>query len=80
MAQIEMEVFVAIPFDEDLLRSGVRVALAVKLFDEEVISLGKAARLAGVSRVEFTNHLGSLKIPVARYAADELTQELADFA
>jgi len=43
-------VFVALPFDEDMLRSGVRVALAVKLFDEEVISLGKAVKLAGVSQ------------------------------
>jgi len=73
-------VFVAMPFDEELLRSGVRVALAVKLFDEEVVSLGKAAKLAGVTYVEFVNHLGALKIPVARCAKDELAQELAAFA
>ena len=73
-------VFVAMPFDEELLRSGVRVALAVKLFDEEVVSAGKAAKLAGVSYVEFVNHLGALKIPVARYSEDELSQEIAAFA
>jgi predicted HTH domain antitoxin len=73
-------VFMAMPFDEDMLRSGVHIALAVKLFDEEVVSLGKAAKLAGVSQIEFINHLGSLKIPIARYAADELTQEVAVFA
>lgn len=73
-------VFVAMPFDEALVRSGVRVALAVKLFDEEAISVGRAAKLAGVSRIEFINHLGALRIPLARYGADELAQELADFA
>jgi prevent-host-death family protein len=73
-------VFVAMPFDEEMVRSGVRVALAVKLFDEEVVSLGKAAKLAGVTYVEFVNHLGALKIPVARYTEDELAQELAAFA
>jgi prevent-host-death family protein len=73
-------VFVAMPFDEEMVRSGVRVALAVKLFDEEVVSLGKAAKLAGVSCVEFVNHLGALKIPVARYTEDERAQELTDFA
>jgi hypothetical protein len=62
-------VFVAMPFDEDLLRSGVRVALAVKLLDEEALSLGKAAKLAGVSQSEFSNHL-ALEIPLARYAAE----------
>jgi len=55
-------VFVAEPFDKVLLTSGVCVALAVKLFDEEFISLGKAAKLAGVSKNEFINHLGALKI------------------
>lgn len=73
-------VFVAMPFDEDMLRSGVRVALAVKLFDEEALSLGKAAKLAGVTQSEFINHLSALKIPLARYGADELAQEVAAFA
>jgi predicted HTH domain antitoxin len=70
----------AMPFDEAMLQSGVRVALAVKLFDEEAISLCKAAKLAGVTQIEFINHLSALKIPIARYAADELAQELAAFA
>ncbi len=41
-------VFVAVPFDENLLKNGVNLALAVHLFDEESISLGKAARLGGL--------------------------------
>lgn len=72
-------VFVAVPFDEALLKSGVNVALAVKLFDEESLSLGKAARLAGMSQSEFIDLLGSMRIPVARYAPGELEKELADF-
>lgn len=70
-------VFVAVPFDETLLREGVRVALAIKLYDEEVVSLGKAAKLAGVSLSEFINHLGSLQIPVVRYGRADLEAELA---
>ena len=73
-------VFVVVPFDEVLLTSGVCVALAVKLFDEEVFSLGKVAKLAGVSQSEFMNHLGALKITIARYGADELAKEVAAFA
>lgn len=72
-------VFLAVPFDETLLREGVRVALAVKLFDDEVISLGKAARLAGMALSEFIDHLGALKIPVIRYDEGELERELAAF-
>lgn len=72
-------VFVAVPFDETLIKEGVRVALAVKLFDDEVVGLGKAAKLAGMAQSEFIDHLGALKIPVVRYGKEELERELAAF-
>jgi len=72
-------VFVAVPFDETLLKSGVNVALAIKLFDEETISLGKAARLANMSHSAFIDLLGSMHIPVARYEPGELEKELENF-
>jgi prevent-host-death family protein len=72
-------VFVAVPFDENLLKSGISAALAVRLFDEDSISLGKAARLAGMSLVDFIDHLGHLRIPVARPQPGELERELAAF-
>lgn len=72
-------VFVAVPFDETLVKEGVGVALAVKLFDEGTISLGKAARLAGLPQGEFINYLSTLKIPVVRYGRDELVKEVAAF-
>lgn len=72
-------IFVAVPFDETMLKEGAKVALAVKLFDSEVVSLGKAAKLAGMLQSEFIDHLGALKIPVVRYEQDELEQEVATF-
>jgi predicted HTH domain antitoxin len=45
----------------------VRFALAVHLFQEEIISIGKAAELAGVPRLEFELLLSELGIPVVRY-------------
>ncbi len=72
-------VFVAVPFDETLLKNGVGVALAVRLFDEEQISLGQAAKLAAMGLIEFMEVLARLGIPVARPRLDELEQELAAF-
>lgn len=69
-------VFLAVPFDETLLREGVRIDLAVKLFDEEVLSTGQAAKLAGVSLSEFLSICSDQGIPVVRYAPDELADEL----
>lgn len=73
-------VFVAVPFDENLIKNGVNVALAVRLFDEESISLGKAARLTAMSVAEFMDHLAQSHVPVARPRPGELESELASFA
>lgn len=73
-------VFVAVPFDETLLREGVSVALAIRLFDEERISLSRAARIAGLSVGEMIDVLSKHGISVVRTSEDELERELADFS
>lgn len=70
-------VFVAVPLDDRLLEEGLRVALAIKLFDEEVLSLSKAARFAGMPIEDFLEHLGKQGIAVVRYSAGELDAEIA---
>ncbi len=70
-------VFVAVPLDEHLLEAGVRVSLAVKLYEEEVLSLGKAARFAGLSVEAFLDKLDARGIPAVRYEPQELDTEIA---
>ena len=50
--------------------------LAVKLYEDERISLGQAARLAGYSKRAFMEILGRHKVPVFNYSPDELRAEL----
>lgn len=69
--------FVAVPLDEHLLEQGVAVALACRLFAEKAVSLGKAAKLAGLSVEAFVERLGAMGIPAVDYPAEELDQELA---
>lgn len=53
--------------DEKLLSEpGVRVALATALYKDETLSLGKAAKLAGMVLVEFMQHVSRQGIPVIR--------------
>jgi predicted HTH domain antitoxin len=54
----------------------VRVALAVHLFQEGRISIGKAAELAEVSRVDFELLLVQMGFPVVRYDVSDLEQDL----
>lgn len=69
-------VFVAVPFSEEVVASGILLVLAAKFFQEELLSLGKAARFAGCSTPEFIDYLGKVGIPSVRYPAEELEKEL----
>lgn len=72
-------VFVALPFDEQLLTQGVHVSLAVKLFDEGVLSQGQAAKMAGLSLADFFIACAARRVPVVRYGIDEIQKELEQF-
>lgn len=69
--------FVAVPMDEHLLKEGVAVAMAVRLFADKVVSLGKAARLAGLPIEVFIERLGAMGIPAVDYPPEEIDEELA---
>jgi predicted HTH domain antitoxin len=46
------------------------------MYESDVLSLGKAARMAGLSMGAFLDKLGALGIPAVRYASKELSREL----
>jgi prevent-host-death family protein len=72
--------FVAVPLDEHLLSEGVAVAMACRLFAEHTISLGKAAKLAGLPIERFIAVLGAMGITAVDLVPAELDQELAALA
>ncbi len=56
------------------------VDLAATQFDQDQISLGRAAGIAGLSHSEMIDELGRRRIAVVRYSAAELERELAYLA
>ncbi len=67
---------VTIPMSGHLLENGVGLALAIELFKTHSVSLGLAAKIAGVSYIEFIEVLGRLMIPVVDYSPEEFEREL----
>ncbi|MCU7836554.1 MAG: UPF0175 family protein [gamma proteobacterium symbiont of Taylorina sp.] len=67
-----------IPFDDVLIEMGAHKSLAIKLYEEEVLSLSKAARYAGVKTDEFIKLLGVAGISVLG-DVDSLKSELNQF-
>jgi len=55
-----------------------KLFLAIKLYEINKISLGKAAKLAGYSKLAFIEVLGQYKVPVFNYSAEELREEVSN--
>jgi len=77
-----------IPYPEDLpealgktpeeFERELRFLVAAKLYEIGRVSSGRAAELAGISRVEFLNNLGRYRIPVFNYSREELEREVRE--
>jgi len=58
------------------LGAQIRLMAALKMFELGKLSSGKAAELAGMSRVEFFEMCGRYRVSVFNYSPEELEAEL----
>jgi prevent-host-death family protein len=70
-------VFVAVPFDEAVISQGVPLALAARLYGDGLLTLARAAKLAGVGVEAFLEKLAQMGVPAVDHPAEELDDELA---
>ena len=58
------------------LAAQIRLMAALKMFELGKLSSGKAASLAGLTRVEFFEMCGRYRVSIFNYTADEIDREL----
>lgn len=61
---------------KDEFEQQIRLMAALKMFELGKISSGKAAELAGISRVEFFEVCGRCQVSIFNYSTVELEEEL----
>jgi len=76
--ELPREIFSALRQDPAGFVREMRVAAAVKWYENKVISQSKAAEIAGLSRSEFINALNQFKVSPFQYNADEIVSEVTD--
>jgi len=54
----------------------MRIAAAIQWYHQELISQGKAAEIAGLSRADFLDALFRAKVPACQVTIEELKEEL----
>ena len=66
----------AIHMTKNEMEHHIRLMAALKMFELGKISSGKAAELAGMSRVDFLDTCGTYRVSVFNYPPDEVEEEL----
>lgn len=70
------EVLLSLKKQPDDMAAEIRLAAAMKLFELGQLSSGRAAQLAGISRVEFLHATGRYKVPAFSLTAEEIEEDL----
>jgi len=73
---IPEEVIFVLKKDKKALEKDISKMLALKLFSERRLSLGKCAELAEMSKNDFVDYLGENSIDVYRYTEEEFRKEV----
>ena len=74
--EIPQEIMEALRFPPGEAEREVRKELALALYERQVLSLGKARQLAGLTRWEFEELLGERRIP-RQYTKEDLRDDVA---
>jgi predicted HTH domain antitoxin len=66
----------AVHMTKEEMERHIRLMAALKMFELGKISSGKAAELAGMSRVEFLETCGRYRVSVFNYPGEEAIEEI----
>ena len=76
LVEIPEDILVSLQTDTAHLQDEIPLLLAIRFYQDKRLSLGKAARLAAMNRLNFMDELSRQKIVVFDYGEDDTDMEL----
>lgn len=70
------DILLALNETENQLVQRIKLALAVQLYKAQKLTVGKAAQIAGLSRLQFETALAEYNVPVSNLTADEVMDDI----
>jgi len=71
-----MELTLTVPDMANLSQTDAQILFAIKLFEAEKLSVGKAAEVAGLSYRTFYELLGRYGVPIVNMTTEDTEQEI----
>ncbi len=79
--KIPNDIFIALNVSESEFQKTTKTYMAIHLYQTGKLTIGKAAQLAGLSRLAFEHRLAENEIPISRLETEDIkkdVQKLAD--
>jgi predicted HTH domain antitoxin len=72
---IPSDIFLALNENENELKNDIKISLAIRLYQQEKLTIGKAAQLCGLSRYNFETLLSENGISISNLTIDDITND-----
>ncbi|MFZ4545115.1 MAG: UPF0175 family protein [Saprospiraceae bacterium] len=69
------DILLALNESEDELKQSIRIAVAMRLYKMQKLTIGKAAQLSGLNRVEFETLLSENEIPISNLTIADVLKD-----
>ncbi len=66
------DIFLALNETESEIKQRIKISLAVRLYKLEKLTIGKAAQVSGLSRLQFESLLSENEIPISNLNIDDV--------
>ena len=73
---IPSEILLALNETEDEFKQQLKIDLAIRLYKLQKLTIGKAAQLAGLSKLEFETLLSEFKIPISHLTLNDVLDDI----
>jgi len=72
---IPSDILLALNESESKLKNEIKILLAIRFYQQEKLTIGKAAQLCGLSRFEFESLLSDNQISISSLTLDDVIED-----
>ncbi len=70
------DIFLALNETESELTQRIKISLAIRLYKLQKLTIGKAAQISGLSRLQFETILSENEIPISNLTIDDVISDI----
>ena len=70
------DILLALNETESEVKQRIKISLAIRLYNQQKLTIGKSAQVAGLSRLEFETILSENKIPISNLTIDDVLSDI----